>query len=51
MHLCHKSKKELIILKLDFEKSFDRIEHQAMLQMMEHKGFNQKWLQFANDGA
>jgi hypothetical protein len=46
LHLYHKSQKELIILKLDFEKAFDRIEHQAMLQIMEHKGFNATWLQY-----
>jgi hypothetical protein len=44
LHLCHKSRKELVILKLDFKKAFDKVEHQLKLQVMKHKGFGQKWL-------
>lgn len=29
--------KKFIFLKLDFEKAFDKIEHQAMLDIMKHK--------------
>jgi hypothetical protein len=34
IHLCKAKKKEVIILKLDFEKAFDKIEHQDILQIL-----------------
>jgi hypothetical protein len=49
LHLCHTSKKPIIILKLDFAKAFDTIEHEAILQVMKHMGFNDLWLRWIKE--
>jgi retron-type reverse transcriptase len=33
----------MVILKLDFEKAFDKIEHKVILYILKHKGFGTKW--------
>jgi hypothetical protein len=43
LYLCKRSKKEMVILKLNFEKAFDRIEHKVIAKVMQHKCFDQKW--------
>lgn len=32
-----------MVLKLDFEKALDKIEHKVILEVMAHKGFGTKW--------
>jgi hypothetical protein len=40
----HMSRIELVILKLDFEKAFDKIEHEVILDVMRRKGFPDRWM-------
>jgi hypothetical protein len=48
LHLCHSSKNEIVILKLDFKKAFDKIEHHVIMDMMRRKGFPSKWLSWVS---
>jgi hypothetical protein len=42
LYLCKRSKKEMVILKLDFKMAFNRIEYEVIAKVMQHKGFGQK---------
>ena len=44
IHQCHHLRREAIILKLDFEKAFDTIEHDRILHMLRKFGFPDRWL-------
>ncbi|KAG8099935.1 hypothetical protein GUJ93_ZPchr0013g37985 [Zizania palustris] len=46
-HKCKTSKQETLILKLDFTKAFDTVEHSTILFMMHHLGLPQKWIKWS----
>ena len=43
IYVTNQKKKEIIILKLDFEKAFDKVEYSAILDMLKHLGFGDKF--------
>ena len=44
IHQCKASGRPVIILKLDFEKAFDSIEHECIYQVLRHMGFPEKFI-------
>jgi retron-type reverse transcriptase len=44
IHRCQQSKQEIIILKLDFEKALDTVEHSTIIEVLRHLGFPERWL-------
>lgn len=44
--MCYKSKKEIIIFKIDFEKAFDKVDYNAILYMLKHLGYGEKWIRW-----
>jgi hypothetical protein len=44
IHQCKQAGSSSIILKLDFAKAFDTVEHEAILKVFESLGFDPRWL-------
>lgn len=44
LHQCNQSKRHILIVKLDFVKAFDIVEHELIIQILKHKGFDDKWI-------
>lgn len=45
LHLCRHSKKEIVILKLDFAKAFEKLST-SLLEVLKHKGLPDRWIRW-----
>lgn len=48
LHLCHQGKRQIVLLKLDFEKAIDKLENPVILDTLRHKSFSDKWIAWIN---
>jgi retron-type reverse transcriptase len=46
LYECQKSREEIIIIKLDFAKAFDTIEHSTIVDILRPKAFGEKWIKW-----
>jgi hypothetical protein len=49
LYQCHMSKKPIIILKLDFAKVLDTIEHEEIIEILKHKGFDDRFIMWVQN--
>jgi hypothetical protein len=49
IHQCHQSKKEIVILKLDFEKAFDTVEYSTIITMLQQLEFPSRWISWTKE--
>jgi hypothetical protein len=42
LHQCKQSRREIVILKLDFAKAFDTVEHQAIMKILSCQGYDDR---------
>ena len=44
IHQCKASGRACCLLKLDLAKAFDTIQHEPMIEIMRHMGFDERWI-------
>jgi type VI protein secretion system component Hcp len=49
MHELRRKKQKRVVLKLDFEKAYDKISWHFLLEVLERKKFPKKWIKWIKD--
>jgi mannosylglycoprotein endo-beta-mannosidase len=46
LYRLHKAKEKGVVLKLDYEKAYDRVSWDFMFEVLESRGFSSRWVQW-----
>jgi hypothetical protein len=46
MHSIYKSKEPGVIIKLDYEKAYDKVNLDFLMEILKTKGFSEKWIEW-----
>jgi hypothetical protein len=46
VHSVHQGKKQGVVLKLDYEKAYDKVNWQYLLDILEKRGFGKRWIEW-----
>jgi hypothetical protein len=49
LYQCQQSKRKIVVLKIDFEKDFDTLDHEAIIQIMRAKGYPELFLTWVKE--
>lgn len=49
IHATNIGGSSIVIVKLDFEKAFDTVEHGIILEILRAKGFDNKWISWVQE--
>lgn len=46
VHSLHKSKEPGVVIKLDYEKAYDKVSWEFIFEILESRGFGRKWIEW-----
>jgi retron-type reverse transcriptase len=49
LHQCQQSRRKIVVIKIDFEKAFDTLDHDAIIAVLRAKGYPELFLSWVKE--